>query len=513
VIFAGYDKTMALSIHESGKSSSRILWIIFAALAPVWALIASSAYVSWHTITCFSAEPFDTSDSCHKALADRVALGPVREAIADKHVAQLRSQSKIKEAQDFLLAEIASGHDSVAREMALGDMASEESNYEEAAKFYLKAYKLDRTRTDNLGSALYSFSSASDYASAEKLVDDYLNTSPDSAYALDWKAWLKKQQQQHAEAIDLYTALIKTDPTAASYYRERADSYGRVNRFKEQLADLDKLIALEQAATNFQLRGRYHWDRANYSQALADMKTSHALEPELYRQQQIIDISLDGRFFIEANKQLQLMIKYTPDNLTTWEYACKVSVKLSDWPAASAAVEKMKQLETADYKPSLRYAAEIAEAQEDWLKAIAAYKQVIAQNDYDISARRNIGHALVELNLSGAALTWFDDVIARNPDDAENYTSRARALIRLEKWDAALADADRAISISSDWGMGYARRAQILQQQAKPQLALKDYEAALLLEPGIDWLRKDYADLLDAMGQKERAAKIRNNTE
>jgi tetratricopeptide (TPR) repeat protein len=492
-----------------GWSTSRILATIFAAMVPLWAVAGGGAYVAWHPMQCLSVEPSVTSASCAAALDGVLAKGAFRQTITNKYVGRLRAEEKYAEAKAFLLSEIKNGHDSVANEVALGEMASSEEDYAAAAQFYVKAYRLDPSQTGNLGSALYSVTSVNDYKSAEALVDDYLRSSPDNAYGLDWKAWIKKQQGQHQEAVAIYSSAIKIDASTASYYRDRAESYGKLRQYKEQLLDLDKLVILERNAMNLHTRGRYYWDRADYIHALADLKEAQKLEPEIYRQIQVIDISLEAKMFEEADLLLLEMIKDKPEDLSTWESACSVAIAKADWTAAAAAIDKSRKLETTEYKPSLTCAARIAEAKQDWLATIAANKLVLAQNEYDVRARREIGHALIELKLPGAALRWFDEAIARGEYDAENYASRARAYIRLERWDKAMADADKAISLSPEWGQGYARRAHIHERRAKFDLALKDYETALLLNPSIDWLREDYAKLLETTGQKEKAAKLR----
>lgn len=88
---------------------------------------------------------------------------------------------------------------------------------------------------------------------------------------------------KHAQAIDLYSAVIATDPEEPTAYRERARCHYRMGQLDEALADLSRAIELAPSPGTYFTRGRYCLEASRFHDACADF--SNVLELERGREE------------------------------------------------------------------------------------------------------------------------------------------------------------------------------------------------------------------------------------
>jgi tetratricopeptide (TPR) repeat protein len=507
-LIQGYLGEMSDTVTEKASSHKRILFVIFASAMPLWAAMAAIVYVLWYPVACFSDKPGIKAATCAKALESVAAKGVMRKIIVDRYIARLKEEETSDAAITFLKAEIAGGHDTEINEETLANLYGGQDDHRLAAETFLKAADLNPKNLEHFRSAMSSYNLAEEYEVPLAKLEPFLATHPREDFALDWKGWFKSRLGKHDEAILAYSEAIKLKPDDATYYRDRGDSYEATDKF--ELAEQDFSRAIEKDGTdfNFRRRAQFYRNRNRFAEAIADLKQAVRISPDEYYQTEIIDVSLEADNLNEAQAQMQALEALRPTEFTTWDYAYRLAVKRKDWSEAERAISKLAALPDGKVD-AIEFSARLSEEKGDWLRAVQQYKLLLQQQPDRTALYANIGDNLIDAGIPAASLSWFDKEVAADPDKSYSYSDRARAFTHLKLWDKAIADANTAIEFDDRNAMAFARRAEALSAQSKTEAALRDYAQSLELDASNDWVRKDYADLLQKIGDTSAAAKIR----
>jgi len=88
------------------------------------------------------------------------------------------------------------------------------------------------------------------------------------------------QKGQFAEALTLAGKAIQQEPKNPETYRFRASIYEGLERYKDALADYDKLLELKPDADLFDRRGSLHFKLGHINESIADFDKYLQLKPE-----------------------------------------------------------------------------------------------------------------------------------------------------------------------------------------------------------------------------------------
>lgn len=92
------------------------------------------------------------------------------------------------------------------------------------------------------------------------------------------------------------------------------------------------------------------------------------------------------------------------------------------------------------------------------LSRIRTLKTQVRLNPANITARRDLGRAYLDLRRPGTALRYLDEARARDPRDAEIAYLRGLALLRMGRDEAALAALAEAVGIDPEEGEPFSSR-------------------------------------------------------
>ena len=95
----------------------------------------------------------------------------------------------------------------------------------------------------------------------------------------------------------------------------------------------------------------------------------------------------------------------------------------------------------------------------------------------------NMGAALAEQGLYGAALAYYDAALMRDPDLKEAWNNKGRALNALERPQEALICLDKALEIDSSYHAAWVNRGIALALLGRLEGALKSFDVAIDLDP------------------------------
>ena len=128
-----------------------------------------------------------------------------------------------------------------------------------------------------------------------------------------------------------------------------------------------------------------------------------------------------------------------------------------------------------------------------WAEAESLYRQVLAANPRDFTARHFLGVIKAQSGRAEEALADISLALEIRPDDAEALLNLANVLKVLNRQAEALAGFDRALAVKPEWPQAENNRGTVLQALGRFEEALAGYDRALAAAP-------DYAEALNNRG-------------
>jgi predicted O-linked N-acetylglucosamine transferase (SPINDLY family) len=121
------------------------------------------------------------------------------------------------------------------------------------------------------------------------------------------------------------------------------------------------------------------------------------------------------------------------------------------------------------------------------------YRQVLAAEPHDFTARHFLGVVRAQQGRSEEALAEITAALAIRPDDPDALLNHASMLKTLNRSDEAVTGFGRALAARPGWPQALNNRGTVLQAMGRFEEALTDYDAALAVSP-------DYVEALSNRG-------------
>lgn len=121
------------------------------------------------------------------------------------------------------------------------------------------------------------------------------------------------------------------------------------------------------------------------------------------------------------------------------------------------------------------------------------YREILAAEPRDFTARHLLGVARAQQGHSEEALVEITAALAIRPDDPDALLNHANMLKTLNRPGEALAGFGRALAVRPNWPQALNNRGTVLQALGRFEEALADYDAALAVSP-------DYVEALNNRG-------------
>lgn len=332
---------------------------------------------------------------------------------------------------------------------------------------------------------------------AQRLVDEVLTRAPTNPEALYMRASLSFEKGDYQSVVTDIRTILRDNPRAQQVYQLLAEALlqqGRVDLAIETLSQF-----LELAPTN---------------------KAAQVRLAQLYH--------VNG----DSNRALALIDAVTeldPEYPVAWETRARIAIEHKDWPAAEAAVAKLRPLEgqatTADYlhgqvlastgkmeeavkvftsvidaDPSSpladRAILALIPAQKRLGRAEAATKYLDGLGLKSPTALTALAQTHAELGRRDKAAEIVDGVIAQGPTSPDPYILRARLYITENQRIPAVDVLQRGVqAVPSDMRMPV-MLADLYSQMGRISEAIALYENALQRNPGLDLAANNMAQLI-----------------
>lgn len=287
------------------------------------------------------------------------------------------------------------------------------------------------------------------------------------------------------------------------------------------------------------LRGRLHYDKGEYEEAVLQYDEALRLAPDgawalacrgdAYRLLSRYDdalrdldraLQLDpddtdalgsrgstfrslGRY-VDALSDLDRAIALRPDY--AWDHGVRGQVywSLGRYDAAIADLDRAAELGLD--------AAWIRGARGEVHRLAGRYEEAVRDLDRALELEPDTAWVLLSRGsthrLAGhrdLAIADLDRALRLNPDDPWAYAERGDAHRLAGRYDAAIADLDRAIDIDPEHVWAFHARGRVHRSVGRSEAALQDYDRAIELNPDAAWLRHDRGETRQDAGDHEAA--------
>jgi tetratricopeptide (TPR) repeat protein len=346
-------------------------------------------------------------------------------------------------------------------------------------------------------------------------------------------AYLGRDQHDYAGAVMAYTGCIFNRPQHAMAYFGRGNSYRKLRRNQEAIADLTRAIELDaQLDMAWNSRGVVYMALDQPAKALADFAKALELDPADATRWNNYGAALGKlgqheKSLLTLNKAIDLDAKHA----AAWGNRAVAHMNLRQPEKAMA--DFARALELAPRDAMYWRSRAVAHAQlGQHLQAVEDYSRAIQRNSNHAQTWNNRGKAFGKLGQHDKALADFSKAIELDPNfalawanrglayyhmnlpdkavlelckaldldphDYETWSKRGAAYAKLGQMDKALADYSKALELNGTRAGSWFNRGSIYAQMGLWEKATADYSKALDLDPkdsDIRFLRgQAYAD-------------------
>lgn len=194
----------------------------------------------------------------------------------------------------------------------------------------------------------------------------------------------------------------------------------------------------------------------------------------------LCNINLD--LYKEAQSNFETVVKYKPEDATSWLYLAMAYDNLDDVLHAVSAykeVIKLRDKEISAYK----CLAVLFIRNKEEEKAIEYIKRALEIDTEDFSLYYIIGTAYMALKKFDECVEYLEKAMAMNPEYSQIYNNLGTAYLTIGKMDKAYENFVKASELEPDNAITYFNIASILQIQNKHEEACEYFEKAYRYDP------------------------------
>lgn len=246
----------------------------------------------------------------------------------------------------------------------------------------------------------------------------------------------------------------------------------------------------------------------NFDEALSLIKP--ALEDEKDNIELIKLLGLvyvNKKMWVEAQSQFETVVKYTPEDATSWFYLGSCYDNLGNFASAKAAYIKVIELRE-NYIAAYKSLCVTLLKMDNYADAIEYAEKASAIDSEDYIFDFIIGTASMKAKVFNSAVESFKKALEKNSDNVGVYNSLGTAYMATNRAGEALECYKKALELSSDSPMSYYNIGSVLQIQQKHKEACEYFQKAVDLDDEDESFKIALAMSLVKSEQFKKAAEI-----
>ncbi len=247
-----------------------------------------------------------------------------------------------------------------------------------------------------------------------------------------------------AESGDIYTDLIKLNPTEGRYYTLRASSWWALGQVEKALDDFDHAIELGYTEAHaYTSRGLFHAAMGNYDNAISDYNEALKIDSD-----DLAAVINRAAAYMSRGDYLMAAADYTVVLEQRTNSTAILHQRAIAWKAAgrmddaAADFDKILSLNSNDYNAVMGLGY-IRFQQQQWQQAAETFGKAIELNSEDAVAYNNRGYNRYQIGQFAVALEDYDAAIRLAPEYSLAHQNRAWLLATAE--DESIRDPASAV--------------------------------------------------------------------
>ncbi|HKV25437.1 MAG TPA: tetratricopeptide repeat protein [Candidatus Acidoferrum sp.] len=287
--------------------------------------------------------------------------------------------------------------------------------------------------------------------------------------------------EQYQSAIAPLQKLIAAKPDLAWAHFQLAYAYTALKRSSDARPEYERAIALDPKMTEAYLNLGILLTHDDPAAAVPPLKKAVELLPAQSRPRFLLGYALERSGDIPgAAETYEAALALDPLDLQTTVHLGNLYYGMKKYPQAEA-----KYRAALDAQPkspeALRGLAEALEAQQK-PEALAAYRQYLAVNSADSTARTRLIHLLLDQKHYDEALAELDRADSGKPPSLDSLRARADIQVAQKKWDDSIVTLQKAIAMAPADAQLHEGLGRIYMQKRDFPGAEKEIKTALQLD-------------------------------
>ncbi len=485
------------SVDKNGlrrKADREVLYLLGGFLV-FWALVGWVGFSLYSVFQCYQIIG-DVKAACTKALS--IGMLPddlrseLRGILIDVHI----SKSEREEALKVIAEQEIAGHATGELVSKKAQLLVDQGKTDEAAATYRKALELEPTNDTYATSLLRMELDAGQLDAARSDAVRFLETTPNSASVLSWAGWIEHRDGNYEKAVEFYERAISNNSSDGWLHYDLGVIHASADDAPKALFSYSNAINLDTTNTTFLTkRAALHNDMGEHGLAQKDYVAAMEQSRDVDTLIGLGRSYTDSRDFEKAAPLFDEAI--TQNDTYDWAHDSKIRLlyRQEKFAEARSAVGALRG-KVPDSVYATYWTATLDDEEGKDQEALKGYLKTSEIWTTDGGLQSDIGHLLIDLGRTEAALMRFEKAVELSPNSVISYNSRARAYLYLSRWSEAISDANTALKLDPSNGVAYSRRANAEWGLKQTEAAKADYARAVVLSAHTKWLRAEQIDFL-----------------
>ncbi|MBE8949148.1 MAG: tetratricopeptide repeat protein [Quinella sp. 3Q1] len=310
-----------------------------------------------------------------------------------------------------------------------------------------------------------------------------------------------KEPEDYAKAIEIYTRIIKLEPTADNY-DSRGEIYMKIKNYDNALKDFEQSIKLDRkAASAYGSRADLYMAQKKYDKAIADYDRAIKLEDWASLRAYYLDDKQNAIKAKEADNKIKTQLKdIAPTDKEKLRARAKAYQELEDYELAIKDYTRLTKLDASDAE-AYSGRGVCYTFLKDYARALEDFNQAIRLNPTNISYYIERADCYSKLNNYEQAIADCDKITELDPNALNTYNTRSSFYLKMGDYDKAIEEADTAYKLETDEDLKHTRlraktvaiiaRADFYLKQGYYDKAVADYDTAFKITDDSDSLFKN----------------------